>query len=238
MRSLPPLAVAVALAACADQPPPPPDPATAALPFGSAPLASGEWRFVSDGDTLRLVVRPPEDGRQQLLRVVSGAADDRTTVLIDAATKLPVESRRVALTAAGDSVTAHVEYGRGFEGQARLALSTADGSAEENLRTPPPSLDAGQLPHVLSALPLTDADSLHFNYVAPFEKEALAARLLVGRPEELRVGETVVRATRVRLQVSGLEERYWFSERSPHALLRIEETTRDRTWTALAASPP
>ena len=236
MRSLPPLVFALAVAACADSAPPPPD-SSAALPLGSSPLAAGEWRFASERDTLRLVVRPPEDGRQRLLRIVSGTADDRTTVLVDATTKLPIESRRVATTADGDSVTAHVEYGRGFEGQARLTLTTAAGSAEENLRTPAPSLDAGQLPLVLAALPLAGADSVHFNYVAPFEKEALAARLLVGRPQDLRVGEAVVRATPIRLQVSGLEERYWFDERPPHTLLRIEETTRGRTWTALAPPP-
>lgn len=238
MRPLPALVLALAVAACADSPPPPDDPAAPALPFASAPLPAGEWRFTSDGDTLRLVVRPPEDGRQRLLRIVSGAADDRTTVVIDAATKLPVESRRVAITDAADSVTARVEYGRGFEGQARLTLATSAGSAEENLRTPAPSLDAGQLPLVLAALSFAHPDSLHFNYVAPFEKEALAARILVGRPENLRIDGAVLRATSVRLQVSGLEERYWFDERPPHALLRIQETTRGRSWAALAPPAP
>jgi hypothetical protein len=190
------------------------------------------------GDTLRLSASVPEDGRQRLVRTRSGAALDSTAAVIDAATKVPLESFRLATTEDGDTVTARVEYGRGFEGQARLTLATGQSIGVENLRIPQPALDAGQLPLILATLPFDRVDSLHFNYVAPFEKEALAARLLVGPLDTLRIAGAPVAARSVLLQVSGLEERYWFAELSPHALLRLEEITRDRTWTRAGLPPP
>jgi hypothetical protein len=223
--------------ACGEPAPPPVEPVGSALPFDSAPLPAGESRLVSDGDTLSLAVLAPEEGGQRLVRSVSGAADS-TTVVVDAVSKRPIESYRVADAGAGDSVTARVEYGAGFEGQARLTLGASQGSAVENLRTPPPSLDAGQLPLTLTALRFGDADSLHFNYVAPFEKEALAARLLLGPLESLRIGEAERSAWPVLLQVSGLQERYWFAEQPPHELLRLEEITRGRTWTRVESAAP
>ena len=240
MRSIPPfplLAVAIACA-CGEPAPPPAEPVGSALPLDSAPLPTGESRLVSDGDTLSLAVFAPEEGRQRLVRSVSGGALDTTAVVIDAGSKPPIESYRVAEAGEGDSVTARIEYGGGFEGQARLTLSASQGSAAENLRTPPPSLDAGQLPLTLTALRFGDADSVHFNYVAPFEKEALAALLLLGPLEPLRIGETERTAWPVLLQVSGLQERYWFAERPPHELLRLEEITRGRAWTRVEPPAP
>jgi hypothetical protein len=163
---------------------------------------------------------------------------DSTAVVVDVATKVPLESFRLAATAGGDTVTAQIEYGRGFEGQARLTLSTGDGTRVDNLRTPAPALDAGQIPLTLTALSFDRVDSLHFNYVAPFEKDALAARLLIGPSETLRIGGVPLTARPVLLQVSGLEERYWLAEQPPHAILRLEEITRGRTWTRAEAPQP
>lgn len=240
MRSIPPLCILAQalLLSCGEAGPPPAEPSASALPLDSAPLAVGVTRLISDGDTLRLAVLAPEDARQRLVRTVSGDTPDSTTAIVDAATKQPLESYRMAGAGDGDSVSARIEYGRGFEGQARLTLHTPQGSAEENLRTPSPSLDAGQLPLSLSALRFGEADSIHFNYVAPFEQRALAARLIVGRLETLRIGDAEARAWPVLLQVSGLEERYWFSEAPPHALLRLEELTRGRTWTRVGPPAP
>ncbi|HSD29745.1 MAG TPA: hypothetical protein VLL75_20750 [Vicinamibacteria bacterium] len=240
MRPIPPfplLAVAIACA-CGEPAPPPAEPAGSALPLDSLPLPTGESRLVSEDDTLSLAVFDPEEGHQRLFRSVSGGVLDSMAVVVDVATKRPIESYRVAEAGEGDSVTARIEYGAGFEGQARLTLGGSQGSAVENLRTPPPSLDAGQLPLTLSALRFGDADSVHFNYVAPFEKEALAARLLLGPLEPLRIGDTVSAAWPVLLQVSGLQERYWFAERPPHELLRLEEITRGRTWTRVEPAAP
>lgn len=240
MRTIPPLrSLAVVLVcACGEASPPPAEPAGSALPLDAEPLPARESMLVSDGDTLSLVVLAPENGRQQLVRFVSGDAPDSTSVVVDPATKRPIESYRVAQTGGGDSVAARIEYGQGFEGQARLTLGGSQGSAVENLRTPPPFLDAGQLPLTLTALRFGDADSVHFNYVAPFEKEALAARLLLGPVEPLRMGDARSAAWPVLLQVSGLEERYWFAERPPHELLRLEEITRGRTWTLVEPTAP
>lgn len=231
------LALLGPLMSCGEPAPPAADPDVASLPLASAPIATGETTFVSGaGDTLRLSALAPENGRQLLVRVQSGESRDSTAVLIDAATKAPLESFRLASTAGGDTVTAQIEYGGGFEGQARLTLTSGGDTRGENLRTPPPALDAGQLPLTLTALSFDQMDSLHFNYVAPFEQDALAARLLIGPPETLRTGGVSLAARSVLLQVSGLEERFWLAERPPHAILRLEEITRARMWTR--AEPP
>lgn len=230
MRMIPPfwLLGLVPLLGCGETEQPP-DPTTS-LPFDAAPLAPGEQRLVSGrGDTLRLLVLPPEDGRQRLVTLRSRA--DSSSVLLDVETKAPIESYRRAVSGAGDTVSALLEYGRGFEGQARLTLTAPQGHATENLRTPPPALDAGQLPLTLTALPFDGADTLHFNYVAPFEKRALAALLVVGPVDTVRIGGEAIAAWPVLLRVSGLEERAWFATAPPHALLRLEEPTRRRTWT-------
>lgn len=231
------LALLGPLVSCGEPDPPPDEPGVASLPLASAPIATGETTLVSGaGDTLRLSALAPENGRQLLVRTQSGESRDSTAVVIDVATKAPLESFRLAATAGGDTVTALIEYGGGFEGQARLTLTSGGDTRGENLRTPPPALDAGQLPLTLTALSFDRVDSLHFNYVAPFEQDALAARLLVGPPETLRTGGVSLAARSVLLQVSGLEERYWLAERPPHAILRLEEITRARTWTR--AEPP
>jgi hypothetical protein len=211
---------------------PPPEADTAALPFDATPLPAGEQRLVSAaGDTLRVVTLPPEGGRQLLVTTRTGRSDS-TAVLIDATTKAPVESYRRASAGTSDTVTARVEYGRGFERQARLTLTAGQGRAAENLRTPPPSLDAGQLPLTFAAFP-EEPDTIHLNYVAPFEKRALAALVVIGPRETLRIGGASIAARPVRLQVSGLDERAWFAVDPPHDLLRFEERTRGRTWTRL-----
>jgi len=233
MRMIPPLlalGLLPLLGRCGETEAPPDEP-TAALPFDSAPLSPGEQRLVSAaGDTMRLFALAPRDGRQQLVTTHAGSTDS-ISVLVDAATKTPIESYRRASAGEGDTMTARIEYGQGFEGQARLTLSAPQRRGIENLRTPAPSLDAGQLPLTLAALPFGTVDSLHFNYVAPFEKRALAALLVVGTLDTVRVGGEALAAWPVLLRVSGLEERAWYAAQPPHALVRLEELTRRRTWT-------
>jgi len=207
------------------------------LPFRSAALPA-QVLFLTDGsgDTLRLVVEAPADDSQRLARYRPSATGvDSLTAQIDSAGKTPRHSFQRVHRADGQSVTAEVQYGRGFEGQARLVLAAPQGRQTTNLRTPPPFLDAAQLPLTFQALPFETPDSFDFNYVAPFEKRALAARIVVGHRESLRLPSGPRAAYPVRLQVSGLEERFWFDAAAPHSLLRIEERTRGVTWTA---SPP
>jgi hypothetical protein len=240
MRAIPPFCLFVLLAmlgACGDSEPPSGEPTASTLSLDSLPLTPGETYLITGGgDTLRLAILAPEDGRQRLVRVQRGETADSAAVVIDAATKVPLESFRLAVGVDGDTVSARIEYDRGFEGQARLTLTVRQGTGVENLRTPPPFLDAAQLPLTLAALPFGRLDSLHFNYVAPFEKRALAAFLLVGALDTLRIAGASVAAWPVHLQVSGLEERYWFPDQPPHAIVRLEEITRGRTWTR--AEPP
>jgi hypothetical protein len=245
MRTIPPFCLPVLLGltgllvSCGEPETAPDRPGVASLPVGSPPIRMGQTTLASGtGDTLRLSALAPENGRQRLIRTQSGESMDSTAVVVDVATKVPLESFRLAATAGGDTVTAQIEYGRGFEGQARLTLSTGDGTRVDNLRTPAPALDAGQIPLTLTALSFDRVDSLHFNYVAPFEKDALAARLLIGPSETLRIGGVPLTARPVLLQVSGLEERYWLAEQPPHAILRLEEITRGRTWTRAEAPQP
>jgi hypothetical protein len=245
MRTIPPfcllglLGLTGLIVSCGEPAPAPDQPGVAPLPFASLPILTGQTTLASGaGDTLRLSALAPENGRQRLVRIQSGESRDSTAVVVDVATKVPLESFRLAATAGGDTVTAQIEYGRGFEGQARLTLSAKDGTRVDNLRTPPPALDAGQIPLTLTALSFDRVDSLHFNYVAPFEKDALAARLLIGPSETLRIGGVSLAARPVLLQVSGLEERYWLAEQPPHAILRLEEITRGRTWTRAEAPQP
>jgi hypothetical protein len=244
MRTIPPFCLLGAcltglLVSCGEPEPAPEQPGVASLPFAPPPIPTGETTLASGtGDTLRLAALVPENGRQRLVRTQSGESMDSTAVVVDAATKVPLESFRFAATAGGDTVTAQIEYGRGFEGQARLSLTARDGTRVENLRTPAPALDAGQIPLTLTALSFDRVDSLHFNYVAPFEKDALAARLLIGPSETLRIGEVSRAARPVLLQVSGLEERYWLTEQPPHEILRFEEITRGRTWTRVEVREP
>lgn len=211
---------------------------TATIPFAfGEPLSTGDGDFilVSDaGDTLRFRATSVENGRYVRLvrtrRMPAGL--DSVAALIDGRTKAPIASYQRRHTEAGDSIVARVSYGTGFEGQARLTLITPDATGSENLRTPDPLLDAAQIPQTLSALDFSTPDTISFNYVAPFEQRALAARVEIGDLDTLRIGGEPVPAYVVSLRVQGLEERAWFAA-SPgrHRLLRYEEPTRGVTWT-------
>ena len=220
------------LAGCGEpgEPPPEPLPRGDILPLTARALPPEEFSLVSDiGDTLRFRVSP--DGREVALafyRRTAGGVDS-STVVVDGTSKAPIASFR-RVHGAGGSVTAEVLYGRGFDGQALLILTSPHGRQQDNIRTPPPSLDQAQLPLVLSALDFSAPDTTSFNYIAPFEREAFAARLEIGalgalpdRPEAA--------AFPVGVRVSGLEERYWLAAEPPHQLLRYEELTRNVTWT-------
>jgi hypothetical protein len=106
----------------------------------------------------------------------------------------------------------------------------------ENLRTPAPYLDAAQIPLTLSALDFSMVpDTISFNYVAPFEKKALAARIIMGPLDSLRVDGVDVAAWPVRVEVRGLEEVYWYAAPPGRPrLLRIEEPTRGLVWMRVA----
>jgi hypothetical protein len=181
------------------------------------------------GDTLRFRISSAEGGARLARYRHLRAGMDSLVALIDPDTKAPIASFQRRHLEAG-SVTAQVLYGRGFEGQARLLLATPEGRREDNIRTPPPVLDQSQLPLTLTALPFTNTDSLSFNYVAPFEGRALAARLMISA-DTLDTAQGSRPAWRLKLLVSGLDERYWVDAEPPHDLLRIEEVTRNETWT-------
>jgi hypothetical protein len=221
-------ALALLLPACERSPEEAP-PDVPSLPFDGAAIGPDSFRMVSGiGDTLQFAVTPTAAGMRiaRYRRVDPGV--DSLVAVVDPATLLPISSlQHRHLT--GGAVTAEVQYGRGFDGQARLRLSAARGQRDDNIRTPPPALDAAQIPISFRALELDAVDSLSFNYVAPFEGQALAARL-VATPDTLSIGGTQRAAVRLQLLVSGLEERYWFEAEPPHRLLRIQEVTRNMTW--------
>lgn len=202
------------------------------LPFSAAPLPADSFGMVSGtGDTLSFRTIQAEAGTR-VARYRRGARGvDSLVAVIESDTKVPIYSLQHRHLESGP-VTAEVLYGRGFDGQARLVMTTEAGRGEANLRTPPPTLDMAQLPLTLGALQLGETDSLSFNYVAPFERRSLAARLLV-TPDTLAIDGGQVAAWRLRLLVSGLEERYWLEAEPPHRLLRIEEVTRNATWERL-----
>jgi hypothetical protein len=127
-------------------------------------------------------------------------------------------------------LTAEVNYGRGFDGQARLTIVTPTGRRETNVRTPPPTIDQAQLPLILTALDFEAGGVVSFNFVLAFEQRAIPARLEIGALASITHGGARVRAYPVHLRVSWLEERYWFAADPPHDLLRIEELTRNITW--------
>ncbi len=199
------------------------------LPFSDAVLPADSFHLVSGiGDTLRFRTSQAEAGTR-LARYRPGADGvDSLVALIEPRSKVPISSFQHRHLQSG-SVTAQVLYGRGFDGQARLVLATSESRAEDNIRTPPPVLDAAQIPLTLGALRLAESDSVSFNYVAPFEKRALAARVVV-TSDTLETAGGSLPAWRLELLVSGLEERYWLDAEPPHRLLRIEEVTRDVTW--------
>jgi len=227
--SIPLLAVLALLIPACERPPDEAPSDVPRLPFDGAAVGPDSFRMVNGiGDTLRFVVTPTGAGTRiaRYRRVDAGV--DSLVAVVDPVDLEPVSSlQHRHLT--GGAVTAAVEYGRGFDGQARLRLSAARGQRDDNIRTPPPVLDAAQIPLSFGGLDLTTVDSLSFNYVAPFEGRAMAARL-VATPDTLSVGGTHHAAVRLRLLVSGLEERYWFEAEPPHRLLRFQEVTRNMTW--------
>lgn len=208
------------------------------IPFaGDRP--GGEGVFVSAaGDTLRIETLGEDGGRYRLVRTRRVPAGiDSVAAVVDEGSLEPIASYQRHFTGTGDSVVARVTYGTGFEGQARLVLVGGRGRSEDNLRTPSPVLDAAQIPQTLSALDFSTApDTISFNYVAPFEERALAARLVIGRPESVRIGDGTARAVPVRIEVGGLEETYWYGL-DDRRLLKIEERTRGITWTRVGVPP-
>lgn len=243
MRGFPSIAgLLVALAgACGGSESPAPEPGgsgeppahLALVPADLPGLFPGGPPFISGaGDTLVYGVETLEDGdRLRLWRVRrSAAGTDSVAAIVDAATGAPIESWQWRLGGSGERLTAQVVYGAGFEGQARLVLTSEEGRMEENLRAPLPVLDAAQIPQILARLDLSAADTVSFNYVAPFEREALAARLVIGAPAVPPAGGGAP-AIPVRVQVGGLEERYWFAAPPEEPrLLRVEEPTRSLIW--------
>lgn len=207
----------------------------ATILFAERGVPAEDFLLVSDqGDTLWFAAVRVEDA--PYLRLVrtrrTPAGLDSVAALIDIRTKEPIASYQRRHTEAGDSIVAHVSYGTGFEGQARLTLTTPDGTGSANLRTPDPILDAAQIPQTLSALDFSTPDTISFNYVAPFEKRALAARVETGGLDTLRIGGQAIPAYRVTFRVQGLEERAWFAAPpGRYRLLRYEEPTRGLTWT-------
>jgi hypothetical protein len=204
--------------------------ATPQIPFADRPLAESEFVLVSaSDDTLRFAVT---SGRRDLRlaryrRTTAGL--DSLVAIIDPSLHTPVSSFQRVHRDDG-SLTAEVNYGRGFDGQARLAITTPTGQRETNVRTPPPTLDQAQLPLTLTALDFEAGRVVSFNFVLAFEQRAIPARLEIGAPSPVTRGGARVRAYPVHLRVSWLEERYWFAADPPHDLLRIEELTRNVTW--------
>jgi hypothetical protein len=215
-------------------------PATATLPL-LRDVETGDFVMVSDaGDSLWFRAFLLDQGSH--LRLVryrrSHGGMDSVSATIDRVSKSPIASHHHVRTAAG-AVEGEVLYGAGFEGQARLTLVSPEGRYVDNLRTPPPFLDAAQVPQTLSALDFQAADSITFNYVAPFERRALNAQLVVGPVDTLMFPTGPVAAHPVHLRVSGLEERLWFAAPPDDPrLLRWREETRGMTWTRVPSTAP
>lgn len=215
-------------------------PLTEGLPLADREIPAGETVLVSDGgDTLRLHATPADRGRRVRLaryrRVAAGV--DSVVAVIDRETRAPLWSFHQVHRSGGGSVTASVAYGEGFEGQARLVLTTDEGRLSENLRTPAPGLDAGQVPLTFTTLAFGSIDSMSINYVAPFDQRAVPAWLVVTSPRTLRLPGGTVETIPVRLVVAGLEEAYWFDRNPPHGLVRMHEVTRGITWTRAPVRP-
>jgi hypothetical protein len=227
--SIPLLAALALLFAACERPPEEAPPDAPGLPFDGTVLVPDTFSMVSViGDTLRFAVTPTRAGTRIARYRRVGTGLDSLVAVVNPTTLVPVSSlQHRHLT--GGAVTAEIQYGQGFDGQARLRLSAARGQRDDNIRTPPPVLDAAQIPLSFRALELGAFDSLSFNYVAPFEGQALAARL-VAAPDTLSIDGEERAAVRLRLLVSGLEERFWFEAQPPHRLLRIQEVTRNMTW--------
>jgi hypothetical protein len=208
------------------------------LPFIREPSLEPFVLVSTEGDTLRFLAENGRgDFRLTRLRSVKSGLDS-THVRLDQRSLAPKRSFQRVASEDGFPLEALVEYGAGFDGQARVTIHTDQGEQSRNLRTPDPFLDAMQLPWTFSSLTLDEPGTLAFNYIAPFERRALPARLEIGRARTLRMPYASVSAIPVRLRVSGLTERYWYSAPpgDPH-LLRLQEITRGITWTRTGPAP-
>jgi hypothetical protein len=226
------LAAWPALGACRSEETP--APAAPALPFGDRPIEDRSFAMASaEGDTAWFQAGDAGEGRVRLVRYQRADGGlDSLAAEIDAATKRPVSSHQRITTSEGP-VTGDIAYGAGYQGEAVRTVTTPAGRLEENLRTPDPYLDMAQIPQTLAAIDLTARDTLHFNYVSPFEELARSALLVVGAPVTLDLASGSVSAVPVRLRVSGQEETFWFARDEGGArLVRWRDhrrgVTRDR----------
>jgi len=209
------------------------------LPFGDRAIEDRDFAMASaDGDTVWFRAEDAGDGRVRLARYArSDGGLDSLAAVIDAMTKLPVESYQRVTTSEG-TVIAETIYGAGFEGQAHRTVTSARGRLVEDLRTPEPYLDPAQLPQTLAALDIARTDTITFNYVSPYEELARNALLVVGRRETIRLPSGPVAAVPVHLRVSGHEETYWFAPDSDGArLVRWRDRRRGVTWDRVEESP-
>ena len=206
---------------------------TAGLPFVRG-AEGGDFAMVSEsGDTIWFRAHLTGDGpyiRYVRFRRAEGGLDSLAAT-IDVRNKAPVASHQ-RRHVAGGFVAADLLYGAGFEGQARLTLSNDEGQLVDNLRTPAPHLDSAQIPQTLAALDFSRPDTFTFSYVAPFEKAALNAQLVLGPLDTLDLATGPAPAHAVTLRYAGIEERFWFAAPpGRYRLLRWHEVTRGVTWT-------
>ncbi len=226
-------AAGLATAACRrGEAPPAPSPV---LPFTDRAVEDRDFAMTSvAGETLVFRATDVGGGQVRLARYRrAGGLRDSIAAVVDAAGKRPVSSYQ-HLTTGGGVVTGAIAYGEGYQGQALLTVTTPAGRMSDNLRTPEPYLDAAQLPQTLAALDFSRPDTIHFNYVSPFENVATSALLTVGRLDTLRLAQGPAPAWRVHLKVSGLEETYWFAAPpGGYRLLRWRDERRRVTWDRL-----
>jgi hypothetical protein len=214
---------------------------TAGIPFDAhGHLDGGPFTMTSGaGDTLWFRIEFSDGPYARVVRVRrSRAGLDSLSARIDLRTKAPISSHHEIRTGEG-AHAAEVLYGAGYEGQARVTVTTPRGRRVDNLRAPPPYLDPAQLPQTFSALDFARPDTFTFNYVAPFENDALNAQVVIGPLETLALATGPAPAYPVRLRVSGLEERFWFAAPpGRYRLLRWHDVTRGVTWTRVEPSAP
>lgn len=222
----------------------PPASSVPSLPFADRAIEDRDFAMASaQGDTIWFRAADQDAGRVRLVRYRrSDGGMDSLAAVIDARSKRPLHSYQ-RLTTSDGIVTGEVGYGEGFQGQARLTVTSVRGQLVENLRTPEPYLDPAQLPQTLAALDLSRPDTITFNYVSPFEELARNALLVVGRRERLTLPSGPVPAYPVRLRVSGHEETWWFAAPSAGApsagarLLRWRDHRQNVTWDRVEEVP-
>jgi len=215
------------------------DAPTAGIPFDRhGHFDAGPFTMTSGaGDTLWFGIEFSDGPYARIVRVRrTRAGIDSLSARIDVRTKAAISSHHEVQTSEG-AHTAEVLYGAGYEDQARVTVTTPRGRRVDNLRAPPPYLDPAQLPQTFSALDFARPDTFTFNYVAPFENDALNAQVVIGALEALDLPTGPTPAYPVRLRVSGLEERFWFAAPpGRYRLLRWHDATRGVTW--IRAEPP